>query len=84
MITTEDQSYLKAWLERMLGQKFGDEAKFIGQEKDGNLVAVIAFTNFVTNACAMHIATVGEHWMDRNLLWACFDYPFNKIGRAHV
>ena len=61
MITTEDQSYLKAWLERMLGQKFGDEAKFIGQEKDGNLVAVIAFTNFVTNACAMHIATVGEH-----------------------
>ena len=30
MITTENQDYLKAWIERMLGQKFGDEALVSG------------------------------------------------------
>lgn len=84
MIITEDQGYLKAWLERMLGQKFGDEARFIGQMKQDNLVAVVGFTNFIPNACAMHIASVGEQWMDRNLLWACFDYPFNKLEKKVI
>ena len=75
---------MKAWIERILGQKFGNEARFIGQEKDGNLVAVVAFTNFITNACAMHIATVGENWMSRDLLWACFDYPFIKLEKKVI
>jgi RimJ/RimL family protein N-acetyltransferase len=68
----------------MLFQKFGEEAKFIGQEKDGNLVAVVAFTNFIPSACAMHIASVGENWMSKDLLWACFDYPFNKLEKKVI
>jgi hypothetical protein len=29
----------------------------------------------------MHIAAVSEvNWMNRDLLWAAFDYPFNKLG----
>jgi RimJ/RimL family protein N-acetyltransferase len=33
------------------------------------------------NACQMHIAAVSEvNWMSRDLLWAAFDYPFNKLG----
>jgi hypothetical protein len=32
-------------------------------------------------ACQMHIAAVSEvNWMNRDLLWAAFDYPFNKLG----
>lgn len=75
---------MKSWLERILGQKFGDEARFIGQEKDGNLVAVVAFTNFITNACAMHIGSVGDNWMSKDLLWACFDYPFIKLEKKVI
>lgn len=83
-VVTHNQEYLRAWVERMLFQKFGEEAKFIGQEKDGNLVAVVAFTNFIENACAMHIASVGENWMSRDLLWACFDYPFIKLEKKVI
>lgn len=83
-VVTDNQEYMKAWLQRMLGQKFNEEARFIGQEKDGNLVAVVAFTNFITNACAMHIASVGENWMSRDLLWACFDYPFIKLEKKVI
>ena len=32
-------------------------------------------------SCQMHIAAVDEvNWMSRDLLWAAFDYPFNKLG----
>ena len=75
---------MRDWLSRILCQKFPEDAQFIGQEKDGNLVAVIAFCNFVNNSCAMHIGTVGENWMDRNLLWACFDYPFIKLEKKVI
>lgn len=75
---------MRDWLTRILCQKFPEDAQFIGQEKDGNLVAVIAFCNFVNNSCAMHIGTVGENWMDRNLLWACFDYPFIKLEKKVI
>ena len=83
-VVTEKQEHLRAWLERILFQKFGQEAQFIGQEKDGQLVAVVAFTNFVTNACAMHIGSVGDNWMSRDLLWACFDYPFIKLEKKVI
>ena len=83
-VTTENQDFMRSWVERMLFQKFGEEARFIGQEKDGNLVAVVAFTNFIPNACAMHIASVGENWMSKDLLWACFDYPFNKLEKKVI
>ena len=83
-VVTDNQEYLKAWLERILFQKFDDKATFIGQEKDGNLVAVVAFCGFLPNACNMHIGSVGEHWMSKDLLWACFDYPFNKLEKKVI
>jgi hypothetical protein len=48
------------------------------------LVAVIVFCNFVGKACAMHIATIGKNWLSRDLLWACFDYPFNKLEKKVI
>jgi hypothetical protein len=41
----------------------------------------VGFASFMPKACQMHIAAVDEvNWMSRDLLWAAFDYPFNKIG----
>ena len=83
-VVTDNQEYLKAWIERILFQKFDENATFIGQEKDGNLVAVVAFCGFLPNACHMHIGSVGEHWMSKDLLWACFDYPFIKLEKKVI
>ena len=60
------------------------EAQFIGQLKDDRIVAVIAYCNFVANSCAMHIGSVGDNWMSRDLLWAAFDYPFNKLEKKVI
>jgi len=79
-VTTENQDYLKAWITGVLGTQFDKETMCIGQEIDGEIGAVIAYTNFQEKSCCMHVASVSPNWISRDLLWACFDYPFNKLG----
>ena len=80
-VTTENQQYMGDWLVRMMNHPLPTETVCIGQEIDGNLVAVVGFASFMPKACQMHIAAVDEvNWMSRDLLWAAFDYPFNKLG----
>jgi hypothetical protein len=69
------------WLVRMMNHPLPEETVCIGQEIDGVLAAVVGYCSFMPNACQMHIAAVDEvNWMSRDLLWAAFDYPFNKLG----
>jgi hypothetical protein len=69
------------WLVRMMNHPLPEETVCIGQEIDGNLVAVVGYCSFMPNACQMHIAALSEvNWMSRDLLWAAFDYPFNVLG----
>jgi hypothetical protein len=69
------------WLVRMMNHPLPEETVCIGQELGGNLVAVVGYCSFMPKACQMHIAAVSEvNWMNRDLLWAAFDYPFNKLG----
>jgi RimJ/RimL family protein N-acetyltransferase len=79
-VTTENQRYLGDWLVRILNHPLPETTQCIGQLKDGNLVAVAGYTNFMPKACEIHIGSVGEDWASRDFLWAVFDYPFNKLG----
>lgn len=79
-VTTENQDYLRAWITRVLGIKFDTNTMCIGQEIDGEIGAVVAYTNIQDKSCAMHTAAIVPNWISKDLLWACFDYPFNKLG----
>lgn len=79
-VTTENQEHLRAWITGVLGIKFDKNTVCIGQELDGEVVAVVAYTNIQDKSCAMHQAAIVPNWITRDLLWACFDYPFNKLG----
>ena len=80
-VTTENQQYMGDWLVRMMNYPLPTETVCIGQEIDGVLAAVVGYCSFMPKACQMHIAAVDEvNWMSRDLLWAAFDYPFNKLG----
>jgi hypothetical protein len=69
------------WLVRLMNHPLPEETVCIGQEIDGNLVAVVGYCSFMPNSCQMHIAALSEvNWMSRDLLWAAFDYPFNVLG----
>lgn len=79
-VRTDNQAYLRAWISGVLGTKFDEHTTCIGQEIDGEIVAVIAYTNIQGKSCCMHSASIVPNWISKDLLWATFDYPFNKLG----
>ena len=78
-VITDNQAYLKAWITGVLGMQFSDYATFIGQEIDGEIKAVVAYDNIMDKSCMMHTAAIVPNWISKDLLWAAFDYPFNKL-----
>ena len=78
-VVTDNQEHLRGWITGVLGMQFGPYATFIGQEIDGEVKAVVAFDNILDNSCQMHTAAIVPNWISKDLLWACFDYPFNIL-----
>ena len=79
-VVTDNQEHLRGWITGVLGMQFSPYATFIGQEIDGEVKAVVAYDNIMDKSCLMHTASIVPNWISRDLLWACFDYPFNKLG----
>ena len=64
---------------------FRSDAKTIGLERDGELVAVVVFDNFCETDCNMHIASDGTaSWMSKSLLLSAFAFPFTQLGLLRV
>lgn len=78
-VTTENQEKLLDWLCRVGDFEYPENTRCIGQEKDGELIAVVGYNNFAPQACQIHVASTDVHWLTRDLLFAIFDYPFNKL-----
>lgn len=81
-----DEVRMLPWaLEKIGLAAFRPDARAIGMEKDGELVAVVVFDNFSDVDCHMHIASDGtRRWMNRELLVRTFAYPFIQLGLARV
>ena len=78
-VVTDNQKHLRGWITGVLGMQFSPYATFIGQEIDGEVKAVVAFDNILDKSCMMHTAAIVPNWISKDLLWACFDYPFNIL-----
>jgi RimJ/RimL family protein N-acetyltransferase len=78
-VVTDNQEHLRGWITGVLGLQFSPYATFIGQEIDGEIKAVVAFDNILDKSCMMHTAAIVPNWISKDLLWACFDYPFNIL-----
>lgn len=83
-VVTDNQEHLRAWITGVLGMQFSPYATFIGQEIDGEVKAVVAYDNILEKSCLMHTAAIVPNWISKDLLWACFDYPFNKLGLSVI
>jgi len=83
-VVTDNQEHLRAWITGVLGMQFSPYATFIGQEIDGEVKAVVAYDNVLDKSCLMHTAAIVPNWISKDLLWACFDYPFNKLGLSVI
>lgn len=57
----------------------------IGWEKDGRLVAGVAYANWNGVNVECHIASDrSKRWLTRRFLWTIFDYPFNQLGAERI
>jgi RimJ/RimL family protein N-acetyltransferase len=85
LIYGEDDRILPWALERTGVVGFRHDARTIGYERDGDMVAVVVFDGFSDVDCNMHIASDGtRRWLTRELLTASFAYPFIQCGLRRV
>lgn len=62
---------------RVDAEKFSDEARAIGLENDGELIAGVVFEGKNGTNIFMHVASDGSrHWMTPAYMAACFRYAF--------
>ena len=40
----------------------------------------VIFSNYTGESIAMHSAAWDQHWINRDMLFVIFDYPFNQLG----
>ncbi len=84
-ILYNEEFRLVPWAEKRIGSHFRDDAKTIGMERDGRVVAVVAYDTFSTTGCNMHIASDGSKmWLNRAFLVCAFAYPFTQCGFTRV
>ena len=79
-LTTKNQELLRNWLCKAGKEDYPQETMCIGQEKDGKLIAVVGYNQFTQKNCQIHVASTDVYWLNKFLLFAIFDYPFNKVG----
>lgn len=59
--------------------------KGLGLEKDGELVAGVAYEGFNGHNVWMHVAAQpGGKWMTRDFLRYCFYYPFEELKVSRI
>ncbi|MGX0136357.1 N-acetyltransferase [Cupriavidus metallidurans] len=85
LIYGEDERLLPWACERIGVSEFRADARTIGLERGGELVAVVVFDGFSDVDCNMHIASDGtRRWLNRTLLTAAFAFPFLQCGMRRV
>lgn len=78
-VTTENQPYLKQWLDESMEYSYPANTQCIGQEMDGEIIAVVGYSDFTPTSCHLHASSIDPLWMTKDMLWAMFDYPFNIL-----
>ena len=51
---------------------------------DGSLRGGFIYTRYSTESIFIHFAGYDERWINRDLLWLAFDYPFNQLGVKRI
>tara|TARA_R110000803_G_scaffold44377_3_gene93967 strand:- start:627 stop:1043 length:417 start_codon:yes stop_codon:yes gene_type:complete len=53
----------------------------LGLVKNNQLIAGVIYNHFTETSIMAHIAgKPGKRWLNRDFLFAMFDYPFNQLG----
>lgn len=78
----------KEMIANFVSEEFGaqnwEDYSAIGMMKDDKLIAGVIYNHFSLPNICMHVASEGRHWLNREFLFAVFDYPFNQLGCGRI
>lgn len=76
MVSSDNQEALRNWLCDKIGYEPTKNIQCIGSVVGGIIRGVVGYDGYNGASVQMHVA--GEPgWLTRDLIKACFDYPFN-------
>lgn len=52
----------------------------ISNAKGDRLLGGVIFTGFTGASIGIHAGSFDPRWLDRNMLWIAFSYPFDQLG----
>jgi RimJ/RimL family protein N-acetyltransferase len=52
----------------------------IARVEDGELWGGVVYQNFTGASIAVHVASFRVNWINKDMLWVCFHYPFVQLG----
>lgn len=52
----------------------------ISRTVDNELVGGVVYSGYTGHSVAMHFAGFEPHWIIRDMIWVCFNYPFTQMG----
>lgn len=68
------------WARKKIGIEHGwPQCSTLSLWDDMTILAAVVYEGYVGNNICMHVAAEGKHWLNRQFLYACFDYPFNQL-----
>lgn len=56
----------------------------ISRSRAGKLLGGVIYQQYFKRSIVIHVAGFDPHWLNRDLLWAIFDYPFNRLGVEQI
>lgn len=77
----DSQDEMVAWAEERIPHcRFREDAKAIGQEKDGELTAVVVYDTFSRGSCFVSVAASRRKWFTPEFATVTMAYPFIQCG----
>lgn len=52
--------------------------------RDGVLLGGVTYTGYTGASIGMHVAGFADAWVNRDMLWVCFHYPFVQLGANKI
>lgn len=56
----------------------------IARMAHGELLGGVVFSNWTRQSIGIHSAGFWPNWVNRDLLWCVFNYPFNQLGVSNI
>lgn len=67
---------------KMVFNPYADQS--IARTENHKLLGGVIYSDFTGQSIAIHMAGFVPHWINKDLLWVAFDYPFNQLNVKYL